>query len=179
MLTICENISGEKYKEFLHIAIDSSDAFSIMIRYPKSPETLFGFNKGFYKEAIDYIKTMKQWRAAMQANLLKSRHDSQWASGISYDPNYAFTIDYYKFNTDTLPFVMQPQSLFGWNGPLFPEDICFFKKGYCWMTTTTHETFASVSNSSPKAIAWLKGHLQCIIEEGEEGIIPYYEDYGL
>ncbi|NLP27663.1 MAG: hypothetical protein GX370_02615 [Clostridia bacterium] len=40
--------------------------------------------------------------------------------------------------------MLEPKGVFNWKYPYFPDDLCFFKDGYCWFSTVAHEGYAYV-----------------------------------
>ena len=45
---------------------------------------------------------------------------------------------FYKFDEDLVDFLLKNDNLYNWLNPDFPEDIAFFKDGYCWLYSVAH-----------------------------------------
>ena len=176
MITLQEDLTDQNYCDFVELSEQTSDAFSVLIRYPKGIERQRANPTEWEQEYHEYFETMSVWQHKMEPFLLKSRHDSQWAAGISYDRNFYFTINYYRFCKQTLSYVLEPKSLFRWNGPTYPEDICFFREGECWMSCCSHERFAVITSANPLVETFVEQKVRCI-KEDDADLAPYYEKY--
>ena len=77
--------------------------------------------------------------------------------------------------------LLEPKGLFNWKYPYFPDDLCFFKDGYCWFATVAHEGYACIYVENIKEIEILKDmglkfeFVKC--DDDKEDL--FYEDYKL
>jgi len=78
--------------------------------------------------------------------LVKEKHDSKWTVnevlGKKEKENnqYVFDICFYKICPEVEKFLLESvDSLYAFDPPYLPEDIAFYKDGYCWFYTVTHE----------------------------------------
>jgi hypothetical protein len=76
-------------------------------------------------------------------------------------------------------YLLEPKGIFNWKYPHFPDDLCFFKGGYCWFSTVAHEAYACAYLKSIKDIETFDGLgiefkvVECNITNEQ----LFYEDY--
>jgi len=87
---------------------------------------------------------------------------------------------FYRFSLELKDYLLTNDNLYKWNNPHFPEDISFFKDGYCWLSSITHENLYYIFCRNDREYK----HLKSIgIEFFEKKFIPtpkkdlYFEDY--
>ncbi|WP_294360138.1 hypothetical protein [uncultured Clostridium sp.] len=110
--------------------------------------------------------------------LLKSRNNPIWPSN---EPKYGsnvkeININVYKVCDEVKQYLMDPQGLFNWKYPNYPDDLCFFKDGYCWFNIVAHENIAFMHLKNKNEIEEIKkmGFKFSIDEYSGE---LFYEDY--
>lgn len=53
----------------------------------------------------------------------------------------------YRFDSDALPVLLQPGSLFRWRLPSYPEDLLFYRDGQAGFVSVSHEKMAWILDS--------------------------------
>ena len=102
-------------------------------------------------------------------SLLKHRNGAHWVYckvgykqlGIEnyYDPpgfDDLFDILFFKLSEDVKKYLLSNNSLYSWLNPESPEDISFFKEGYCWLRSVSHEEIYNIYCKSEEEYEYLK-----------------------
>jgi len=128
MYYIGENIEKENYKEFINYALDNSDFFLLVFSKKK--------NEGFkYK--------MKEIKKELIKLKVKSKFTYTWAGNIMSPNNkWEYQACYYNAESNALSSLLSVKSLFEWDWPLLPQDLCFYRKNQCWFKSVSHERLA-------------------------------------
>ena len=91
-------------------------------------------------------RCITELKEKLKKYLIKEKHDSKWTVNQVFVKNekennhYLFDICFYKICPEVEKFLLESvDSLYGFNPPYLPEDIAFYKDGYCWFYTVTHE----------------------------------------
>lgn len=90
------------------------------------------------------------------------------------------TIYYLKLNNEIKNELILKNSIFNWCYPSSIEDICFFKNGYCWLYSVTHEKICDIYCENKEEYEYLKS---IGIEFLNDDFVPtpkdklYFENY--
>lgn len=206
---IFENQTPTVYKKLIDYAVNKSDAFMLIVRYDfidysefqPMGEELFE-NKEQYLEYINRVKIMEKRHISdmeifkeqtetfvekLQPYLIKQRHTpTEWPrTKVGYDDNdinnerERLSINLYKVCEEVKNFLYKPNGVFKWRYPHFPEDLSFFKDGYCWFESCAHEKFAFMYLDDLGEVEILKNlGLKFELKESEvEKVRLFYEEY--
>ena len=53
-------------------------------------------------------------------------------------------VQFYKFDDSLKEYLLTKKNFYSWCNPKFPEDIAFFKDGYCWLYSVAHEEMCDI-----------------------------------
>lgn len=182
---VTSEIKGEVYKNLIEYAYDKCDAVMFVFR-----------RDGFSQEDILKLNNLlNQIKKKFSNSILKMRNGSYWVfskvgysqldiEGYNDPPNYdkLFDIVFLKLNDDIKFYLQSNDNLYKWLNPNFPEDISFFRNGYCWLYSVAHEEKCYIYCSNKKEYDYLK---LIGVEFYENKYIPtlkkelYYEEYNL
>ena len=120
----------EVYHSFLSLLFAYSDAFSLIYFKPR--------------ENGKTTETTREIKKRLSPFQISSEKVSQWPGTITMNQSghvyrmITYKIDYSKiFNiVDVLE---QVNTLYDWNYPTYPEDLCFYKDGYAVFWSIVHE----------------------------------------
>lgn len=91
-------------------------------------------------------KYTNEIKEKLKKYLVKEKHDSKWTVNEVSKENkkennqYIFDICFYRICLEVEKFLLESvDSLYAFDPPYLPEDIAFYKDGYCWFYTVTHE----------------------------------------
>lgn len=89
---------------------------------------------------------------------------------------------FFNLSEDVKKYLLSNTCLYCWLNPKYPEDISFFKDGYCWLRSVSHEEICDIYCENEEEYEYLKSIGLRFLEKG---FVPipidelYYEDYGL
>lgn len=181
-------IENEKYQKLIKYAFQRSDAIMFVIR------------KGILSNSERYKmeKKMEIIKRKLSKSFLKQRNGSHWVftrvgykemakdgyviPGYNDPPDFDnfFEILFYKTDEEVEKYILTNKSLYNWLEPKYPEDISFFKDGYCWLYSVAHEDLCEIYCDSSKEYEYLKS---IGIDFWKNEYIPvskkelYYENY--
>lgn len=175
-------IENEIYEKLMDYAFKKCDA------------VMFIFRKDMYSTDLSrnqlniLNKKMTELKYYFKDDILKIRNSSHWAySKVSTSKESLtksqfekmFEIIFLKTNEKVKNYLLSNKNMYNWLHPYYPEDLSFFKNGYCWLSTVSHEQECFI-NCNEKEFVELK----------EIGLIPidkksikieksdvYYEKY--
>ena len=196
------------YKKLIDYALCKSDAFMLIARYDCADDSEYElleekifYNREEYLDYLDRVKEMKKqgredikifkeqteaFLKELQPYLIKQRHTpTEWPrTKLSEDINENNkrkkpSINLYKVCEEVKIFLYKPNGIFKWIYPNFPEDLSFFKDGYCWFESCAHERFAFMYLDDLREVEMLKSlGLKFELKESEiEKVRLFYEEY--
>jgi hypothetical protein len=205
-VVINKNVSHDAYNKLIDYAFVKSDAFMLVVyRYCqdlkiafKLPDRrLFESDELYsmvvksiksakdekYKQNIIFKKSTEVFLKEINPFLVKSRcYPTIWPGVATvFDENTSVDINIYKICEEVKPYLYKAGGLFNWVYPYFPDDLSFFKNGYCWFYTVSHENYANIYVNNQQDIKnLLKLGIEFNVNEytGNE-LSPFYEDYEL
>lgn len=142
MIEIYIEPKGEIYEKLIEYAIRTTDAFMFVCCN--------------YYNSKQYGKKTATMRRRLAPLSIKRRHNPEWPGTVVMSNKYNYNICFYRSHPDAEPVLKEPGHSFGWTYPDFPEDLAFFRKGSCWMTTVAHEEMLWFTNETKEDIAFLK-----------------------
>ena len=159
-----ENRFEELYKNFRIIFSEEIEELEILCKLRKIKmrelikERLILSIEAEIEGRKDYLiqdKHTKKIKGELKKHLVKEKHDSKWTvnkvciKNEKENNQYLFDICFYKICPEIERFLLESvNSLYGFNPPYLPEDIAFYKDGYCWFYTVTHEERAEMNLES-------------------------------
>jgi len=180
---VADKIENEVYEKLIDYAFNKCDAVMFVSRKD-------GFSDNKKMELDNTISDLKN---NLENCFLKSRNGSYWVfSKVGYkrlgitgysDPtgfDDLFEILFYKAVDETKQYLLTNKNLYNWLNPKYPEDISFFKNGYCWLYSVAHEEMCIIYCDSEMEYKYLKS---IGIKFRENMFIPtpndelYYEKY--
>lgn len=133
----------ENYLQFVEYMVEKSDAFSLVyFRYHKSEKI---------KSNVKEIKTL------LRPFLIKSWYGTKWASMETLnEKNHLYQIATYRSERETSKALGKARCIFDWDYPNYPMDLCFFKNGTAWFSSSSHERTAYLYTENQQAIKELE-----------------------
>ena len=87
---------------------------------------------------------------------------------------------FYRFSAEIKNYLLTNKNLYAWLNPGYPEDISFFKDGYCWLYSVAHEDLCDIYCENEKEYEYLKS---IGIQFWDDEFVPiikdnyYYKNY--
>jgi len=146
-MKIKQGITYQAYEKIIDYAFSKSDA------------VMFVFRKdGFNESQVDELeKTRSEFEKNYKDYILKHRNGAHWVytkvgneeCGITSqkDPKgFQNLFDIYFLSTKSKikEYLLKNKNFYNWLNPKYPEDISFFKNGYCWLYSVSHEQFIEI-----------------------------------
>lgn len=152
-------IQNEQYIKLIQYSFEKTDA--VMLVFRKDGFDDFEINK--LNNTLE--KVVNQFRNC----LLKRRNGAYWVfSKVGYsqlgivdynDPldfDKMFDIIFFKTEQEIKKYLLENKDLYAWLNPNYPEDIAFFKDGYCWLYSVAHEEMCDIYCENNEEYEYLK-----------------------
>ena len=122
-------LCGEKYQAIIRYALETCDAFMFVCCYY--------YNSGIYKREV------KPFVKELSPLSIKRRQNSDWPGQRmlweEVSRRYQYSIRFYRSDFSAYDLLIRPDGFYKWGYPHYPEDITFFRHGYPWLITISHE----------------------------------------
>ena len=154
----------ETYHGFLSYVGAFSDAFSLVyFRYRPDEEP---------------SQTVRQISEALQPYLIYEQDVNRWpGTETKNELGHIYRLHAYRRTMDSLKALEIADSLWDLDYPKFPMDLCFYRKGFAWFSSTVHERWNELCTDQPYVIADLKSiglRLECTGKTDESKL--YFDD---
>lgn len=128
----CYYVSGlddrTAYLKFVQYMIERSSSFSLVYFRYNSSEKL--------KKTCRSVKTDLASYKLFEKNVLK------WPSMETRNENgHIYRLAMYRSVPEVESVLARANSLWDWDYPALPMDLCFYKDGYAWFAASSHETW--------------------------------------
>lgn len=205
---IFNELKSKNYKSLIDYAVLESDAVMLLTkRFTKEIELAYsspvrsefgseeqylgmvdyieGAKKERYKDEVIFKNSTELFLEKLKPYLIKNKNfASEWPgtvieSGFSEYMNR--DICFYRVCNEVKRYLLEPNGLFNWKYPYFPEDISFFKDGYCWFFTVSHEGYGYIYTKNIEVVKKLKklsAHFE-VHDCNDDEVNLFYEDYKL
>lgn len=135
MIIIVEEPKEEVYSNLLDLAFEVCDEFQLILR-----------------RDMGNIRIFDPILAKLNESFKEMKLDSQWASNILEDDNYA-EVYWYEANEQSKKVIKElADSLYAWKIPNLPEDLSFFKNNSAWLVNNAHEEEAYIFTENKEEI---------------------------
>lgn len=130
-----KNIEGKKYHEFIDLVSKYSDKFLLVER-----------------KDMDSSDNLKKVLKNLESSLIEMKEQSEWPSTMLGDGGTA-KVYYYNIDNNSKRILKEAaNSLFSWEQPDLPEDLCFIKDDNAWVSTSSHEGYCDISSDNKTII---------------------------
>lgn len=177
-------IKDNVYEKLINYAFKKCDAIMFVSR-----------KDGFaFAELEELDNTIEKVKIKFSNSIFKTRTGGYWVftkvgnqrCGLeeSDPPGYdkLFEVFFLKTNQPVEEYILTNKNLYQWLNPKYPEDISFFRNGYCWLYSVAHEEMCEIYCDSEEEYEYLKS---IGIEFENDKFIPiskeelYYENYNI
>ncbi|MGL4877139.1 hypothetical protein [Paraclostridium dentum] len=120
------NVEGRGYKEFIDLVTSLSDKFLLVERNDMS-------------SSDNLINVLKK----LESSLIDMKEQSEWPSAMLTES--IAKVYYYKIDDNSKNVLKEEvDSLFSWEQPELPEDLCFINGDESWISTSSHEGYCDI-----------------------------------
>jgi len=130
-----ENVEGKGYEEFIDLVLRFSDKFLLVER-----------------KDMGSSDNLKKVLKKLESSLIEMKEQSEWPSTMLGDGATAKVYYYNIDNNSKKVLKEESNSLFSWQQPKLPEDLCFIKGDNAWVSTSSHEEFCDISSEDKTII---------------------------
>ena len=180
-MIITNEIKDEVYEKLINYVFNKFDAV-MFVSHP------LGLTKDKIKILDENITVLKE---KLKLSNYKIRHSNHWVYSAVYkgpgedlpsELEQQFNVMFYKLDDKVKEYLLSNKDLYNWLNPEYPEDISFFKNGYCWLRSVSHEGICDIYCENEEEYEYLRS-IGIRFREKEFTPTPidklYYEDYGL
>ncbi len=130
--------NADLYKKFIHYMLKESEYFSLgYFRYVKNHPL---------KKSAKSIKEKLSPFQVMKTGNIETEHKPFTAG----EDEYVYDIIFYRASLEAEEVLSAVTSIFDWNYPLNPQDLCFYKDTYMWFESIAEEEFISFCPNEKK-----------------------------
>ncbi len=126
---------------------------------------------------MDLLK--KKWKLLGFLEIVHEQREKEEFSDLEKFQEL-FEVLFYETGDEVKEYVLTNRNLYNRLNPEYPEDLAFFKDGYCWLYSVTHEEIYHIYCENKKEYEYLKS---IGIEFWEKEFVPtskkdlYFENY--
>lgn len=119
----------DNYQKLIRYMIAYSDSFSL---------TYFRYNR------IERLKrTAKRIKEKLEPYKLYAKETTHLPSMETLNENnHIYELTVYRSCKQVIPVLEELDSLWQWDYPHYPMDLCFFRSGFAWFISSAHEEYA-------------------------------------
>ncbi len=78
----------------------------------------------------------------LKEDLIYSCRSNKWPGTTTLNrQNHIYNLSFYKVNKNTCEILKKVNSLYSWDYPKYPMDLCFYKNGYGFFESSAHEEY--------------------------------------
>ena len=142
-----ENFTSKSvYHDFLSLMLAHSDAFSLVyFQYDRNEEP---------------HENVRRIMEALSPYEISNKDVTRWPGTITMDFRHIYNLRVYRINKinpivvfDILDVLETADSLWDWDYPKYPMDLCFYKNGFAWFASSAHEQWNALYTDEPAGIA--------------------------
>lgn len=134
-----------KYISFVRVMVQMSDAFSFV--YFK------------YNERRTLRVTVKNIKQKLQPYKLYSKKTNILPSMFTLNESgHIYNLVAYKSVPEVVDILVLVDSLWDWDYPNYPMDLCFFKNGYAHFISSAHEEYSILYTDDKNLVQLLREH---------------------
>ena len=138
------------YLRFLNYMFEHSDAFSLLyFKYQDSERTR---------------KTTKEIQKALSPYRVFAKNVQEWPGTVTMDDRHIYRLVIYRAVPQAKMVLERVEHLYEWQYSKYPMDLAFFKDGYAWFWSCTHEGINCLYLSNDATTKELE----------EQGLVLYY-----
>lgn len=131
------------YIEFIRYMLSHSDYFSfVCFKYKESERT-----KRSTKEVLDLLKPYREY----------AKNVNEWPGNMTLNENnHIYRLFMYSATSEAISALSKADRIYDWDYPKFPMDLAFYKNGYAWFESVSHERWNSLYTADMAVIDDLK-----------------------
>ena len=178
-----KKFKGDSYAKLINYAFKNNDAVMFVYREDGlSKDEIEKMNEVREKNNIDLGDSLYFKRKGSYWVHTKVGHEMLGYTDIKDPEGYQnkFEVCFYKNDEKLKKYILSNEDLYLWLSPKYPEDISFFRDGYCWLYSVAHEEYCDIYCRNKDEYEYLKSIGIEFYENNYRKIFEselYFEDY--
>lgn len=170
-MNVKQKIEKQTYEKLLKYVFQKCDVVSFVTRTDKIKLNF---------DAKEKLKILEQNLFEKYHKYFIGNKEEDWVKENNSVFNVYYITHFYRLGNELKEYLLSNKNLYNWLEPKYPEDICFYKNGYCWLYSVTHEEICDIYCENEEEYEYLKS---IGIEFVEDKFVPtpkeelYYEEY--
>lgn len=141
--TIHDFNNWEEYALFIRFMIDKSDKFSLV--YFK------------HTEDEEWLKPVENVYNTLKSYTVYEKKTTMWPGTITLNENnHIYNMVVYKSIPNVEEALLTAFSLYAWDYPILPMDLCFYRDGYAWFELCAHERWNRIIIENDEDVQMLR-----------------------
>lgn len=129
-------------KSYYVAGLDDSSAYCKFIEYMWSRSSAFSLVYFRYNSSEKMKKTCRSVKTQLEPYKIFEKNVLKWPSMETLNANtHIYRLAMYRSTAEAKNVLLQAGSLWDWDYPLLPMDLCFYRDGYAWFAASSHETW--------------------------------------
>ena len=125
MRIILNEPKGENYKELIQLAFDKCDTF-LFIKHSQ----------------LTYYQSFDILLEELKGDFICNKEQSQWPGTLSVPTAMVYYFHTSEKSRERIKNITD--SLFNWQAPYLPDDLCFLRDNKEWLVTTAHGQYCHI-----------------------------------
>jgi len=144
----------EAYLRFVQYMLEVSDAFSLIY-----------FR---YAEDEPLKKSARKVKNLLERFKIYARNVNQWPAMITQNENnHIYRMIMYRAAPEAVEALGEADSLWDWDYPARPMDLCFYKDGYGWFAASSHEQWNALYTDDERIVERMRSLGLTVTREGD------------
>lgn len=145
-MLVKKNIKDETYQKLINYAYSKCDTVRFITR-----------NDGLDEKQKYKLKSLENnLLRKLKKDFICVSEDPEWLKYNDYPSNLYYLYHFYHFSDEMKNYLLTNKNLYAWLNPNYPEDISFFKDGYCLLYSVAHENLCNIYCENEKEYKYLK-----------------------
>lgn len=135
----------------------NKDVYDNFIRYMLSHSDAFSFVYFKYRNGEPTKKTTADIKKLLLPYKMYAENVSKWPSTVTLNEfNHIYRLVMYKSVPQAEIALTKVDAIYDWDYPKYPMDLCFYRDGYAWFATSSHECWNALYTNDISIIEELK-----------------------
>jgi len=150
------NLRGKKMKKYWISEFSNKQAYDSFIEYMLLNSEYFSFVYFGYGTNPKMKAGLREIKNDLQKYQVHSQKTLNMPGMITLDTNNTYRIAIYRSTPEVYNVLTKEKDIFDWDYPDRPMDLAFFRDGYAWFISVSHEMYAYFITDNEDEIEHLK-----------------------
>lgn len=137
--------------------------YTNFIRYMLAHSDTFSFVYFKYKDSEPTKKTTAEIKKLLLPYKIYAENVSRWPGTVTLNEfQHIYRLVMYKAVSQAETALSKADAIYDWDYPKYPMDLCFYRDGYAWFATSSHENWNALYTNDVSIIEELRWLGVCI-----------------